>query len=213
MSILCERVLEPLPPTDEAVGADMGLTHFLTLSTGETIPNPRFFRRDEKALSQVQRRKRARRAATRIHERIRNRRHDFVHQTARRLVTQYGLIAVENLTVRNMVQNHCLAKSISDAAWALFRLVLARKAEAAGRRVVEINPAYTSQTCSGCGRMSPKPLAERRHGCPACGLALDRDVNAARNILNWGRQPGQDNCVCLANSTADFRQNEVLLWL
>jgi len=193
--ILCEGEPAPLPPTKAEVGVDVGLTHFAALSTGEFIPNPRFFRRAEKALAQVQRRvsragrgtrrrRQAKRAAARLQARVRDRRHDFAHQAARRLVTTYGLIAVEKLAITNMVRNHCLAKSIADAAWGIFRLVLARKAEGTGRCLAEVNPANTSRCCSGCGLVASKSLSERRHQCPACGLAMDRDVNAAVNILH-----------------------------
>ena len=122
---------------------------------------------------------------SRIHERIRNRRPDFVHQTVRRLVNRFGVIAVEKLNVRGMVRNHCLAKSISDASWSLFRSVLTKKAESAesaGRLVVAVNPAYTSQRCSGCGDIKKKSLSVRTHRCSVCGLVLDRDTNAAVNI-------------------------------
>ena len=189
----CEAEPELLPPSDEEVGIDVGLKTFASLSNGENIENPRFFRRDEKALAKAQRklsrqkrgsraRRKARKVVSRIHERIRNRRHDFVHQTARRLVHRYGVIAVEKLNVKNMVKNHCLAKSISDASWSMFRSVLTGKAERANRLVVAVNPAYTSQRCSGCGDIQKKPLSVRTHRCMVCGLVLDRDTNAAVNI-------------------------------
>lgn len=185
---------EPLPPSSEAVGIDVGLETFAALSQGELVENPRFFRKEEKGLAKAQRklarqkrgsreRKKTKKVVGRIHERIRHRRHNFAHQTARKLVNRYGLIAVEALNVSGMVQNHCLAKSISDAAWSLFRTVLTSKAESAGRQVVNVKPAYTSQDCSGCGMRVPKALWVRVHVCPCCGLVLDRDVNAARNLL------------------------------
>lgn len=132
-------------------------------------------------------RKKARKVVSRIHERVRNRRHDFVHQTARRLVNRYGTIAVEKLNVKGMVKNHCLAKSISDASWSMFRSVLTNKAESAGRLVVSVNPAYTSQMCSGCGNIAKKSLSVRTHRCLSCGLVLDRDTNAAVNIKALGQ--------------------------
>lgn len=193
---------EPLPPSEEAVGLDVGLEKFAALSHGEFVANPRFLRKDEKALAKAQRkadklkaartreqkakRRKANKVVRRIHERIRHRRHNFVHQTARKLVNRYGLIAVEKLNVQGMQGNHCLAKSISDAAWSMFRQVLAEKAESAGRKVVNVNPAYTSQDCSGCGYRAKKKLSERWHYCPQCGLSLDRDTNAARNLLKIG---------------------------
>ena len=196
--IACQAEPVPLPPSEEEVGLDVGLTHFAALSTGEFIENPRLFRRAERSLAQTQRRvsrarrgtrrqRTAKRAASRLNARVRDRRHDFAHQTARRLVTCYGLIAVESLVIRNMVRNHCLAKSISDAAWSLFRLVLTWKAEKVGRSMVHVNPANTSRRCSGCGLVAPKTLSDRRHQC-ACGLTLNRDTNAALNILQDARR-------------------------
>ena len=193
-----------LPNSEEAVGLDAGLNSFLALSNGEFVNNPRFFRRDEKALAKAQRklakvkneqqvrgsrkRRKTKKVVSRIHERIRNRRHDFVHQTARRLVNRFGVIAVEKLNVKGMVKrnykNHCLAKSISDASWSMFRTVLTSKAESAGREVTAVNPAYTSQDCHACGYRAKKKLSERWHFCPNCSASLDRDTNAAINILN-----------------------------
>ena len=191
----CEYEPEPLPPSADAIGLDVGLNSFLALSNGEFVDNPRFFRRDEKALakagrrqSRTKKRSRERRKAnkvlSRIHERIRNRRHDFVQQTARRIVNRFGVIAVEKLNVKGMVKNHCLAKSISDAAWPMFRTVLTQKAESAAREVIAVNPAYTSQDCHACGYRAKKKLSERWHFCPNCSASLDRDTNAAINILN-----------------------------
>ena len=190
-----EQEDSPLPPCSDAIGLDAGLNSFMSLSNGEFIDNPRFFRKDENALAKAGRkqaktkkgskpRKKANKVLSRIHERIRNRRHDFVHQTARRLVNRYGVIAVEKLNVKGMVKNHCLAKSISDASWSMFRSVLTNKAESAGREVIAVDPAYTSQDCHACGFRAKKKLSERWHHCPMCSASLDRDTNAAINILN-----------------------------
>lgn len=204
---LCQEVeAELLPPSDEAIGMDVGLKTFAAFSNGEFIANPRFFRQEEKALAKAQRklskqkrgsreRKKSRKVVSRIHERIRNRRHDFCHQNARRIVNRFGVIAVEKLSVKNMLGNHYLAKSISDASWSQFRSVLTSKAENAGRKILAVNPAYTSQDCSGCGYRpdgqdgrTKKKLSDRWHLCPMCGLSLDRDTNAAVNILALGQQ-------------------------
>ena len=203
----CQEIeAEPLPPSEEAVGIDVGLKTFAALSNGEFIENPRFFRKEEKALAKAQRklskqkrgsreRRKARKVVSRIHERIRNKRHDFCHQTARRIVNRFGIIAVEKLSVKNMLGNYCLAKSISDASWSQFRSILTSKAESAGREIIAINPAYTSQDCSGCGYRpdglegrTKKKLSDRWHLCPMCGLSVDRDTNAAINILALGQQ-------------------------
>ncbi len=225
----CEYEPEPLPPSTETVGIDVGLNHFAALATcemaqpfarcaadgdrslsdGSFIANPRFFRKDERALAKAslkqsktakggKSRHKANKVLSRIHERVRNRRHDFVHQTARRLVNKFGLIAVEKLSVKDMMRNHRLAKSISDAAWSMFRNVLTVKAGSAGRVLAEVDPRYTSQDCSGCGYRAKKKLSERWHHCPMCGLSMDRDTNAAWNLLDtalnqkpvWGNTPG-----------------------
>ena len=200
----CEYEPQALPKSSESIGIDVGLNQFAALSDGTFVTNPRFFRRDEKALAKAARkqaktrkrsyeRHKANKVLSRIHERIRNRRHDFVHQLSRKLVNQYGLIAMEKLNVKGMVQNHCLAKSISGAAWSMFRSVLSVKAESASRIVAEINPAYTSQDCHQCGNRAKKKLSERWHLCPMCGASLDRDTNAAINILTKARRMVWDN--------------------
>jgi putative transposase len=195
----CEVEDAPLPPRAEAVGIDVGLASFATLSTGEQIANPRFFRRDEKAGAKVHRRlsreqtgtpawRKAKRAVAHVHERIANRRTDFAHQHSRRLVNSCGVVAVEDLSVNQLVHNHCLAKSIADAAWSQFTAYLTYKAASAGRQVVKVNPAYTSQDCSGCRHRQKLTLADRMYHCPCCGLEIDRDHNAALNIRALGLQ-------------------------
>ncbi len=201
----CEYEAECLPENIKSVGIDVGLKSFAALSNGEFIENPRFFRKEETALAKAQRkfdkvktkhgskeRKAAKKVVRRVHERVKNRRHNFVHQQSRKLVNRFGVIAVEKLNVKGMVQNHCLAKSISDASWTQFRSALTMKAESAGRLVVAVNPAHTSQDCSACGYRAKKKLSERWHHCPMCGLVLDRDINAAVNINALGQQ-------CVAN--------------
>ena len=182
-----------------AIGIDMGLISFATLSNGEKVPNPRFFRKEENELAKAQRRlsklekgslqrMKAIRVVRRVHERITNKRYDFVHQLSRQLVNEYGLIAFEDLNIKGMVKNHCLAKSINDAAWRMLITVTTYKAESAGSIVTLINPANTSKMCSRCGLLVYKELKDRVHECPSCGLVLDRDENAAINILRLGLQ-------------------------
>lgn len=181
------------------IGIDVGLASFATLSNGKRVPNPRFFRSDEKALARAQRklskcdkgtpeRAKARKVVARIHERIGNRRYNFVHKLSRLLVNKYGTICFEDLNIKGMVKNHCLAKSISDAAWNMLVIVTKYKAESAGTTVVMVNPAYTSKLCSRCGQLVEKDLSDRIHECPGCGLVMDRDENAAVNILRLGLQ-------------------------
>jgi putative transposase len=124
------------------------------------------------------------------HQRIARQRRDFHHQQARKLVEAYDVIYHEDLQVANMVKNHHLAKSISDAGWRQFLTILAFKAASAGKRVQAVNPAFTSQRCSGpaCGALVAKGLSIRWHTCPDCGTSLHRDHNAARNILRLGQE-------------------------
>jgi putative transposase len=193
----CEVEPEPLPFNDLAIGIDMGLECFAKLSCGDSIPNPRFFRRDEMELAKAQRklskaeegtseRAKRRKAVQHIHQRIANRRKNFAQQESRRLVNTFGLMAFEDLRIRNMLQNHRLAKSISDAAWRQLITYTAYKAENAGRVVVLVEPRNTSKQCSCCGTMVEKSLDMRIHECPVCGLVMDRDENAAINILRLG---------------------------
>jgi putative transposase len=190
---------EPLPVTTEATGVDMGLKAFAVLSNGEQVANPKFFRTEEKRLAKAQRklsaakkgspeRHKRRKVVAHIHERIANKRRNFAHQESRKLVNRFALIVFENLNIRGMLKNHCLAKSIADAAWSQLVNFTTYKAECAGRRVVQVNPRNTSQMCSGCGEIVEKDLSVRLHHCSGCGLVLDRDHNAAINILALGLQ-------------------------
>ncbi len=196
-AISCEWEPTPLPVVEPVVGIDVGLTTFATLSDGTAIANPRFFRTEERALAAVQRahaklekgtprRRQHRQVVARVHERVKWRRQNHAHQHSRRIVNRCQVIAVEDLTVNQMVHNHCLAKSISDAAWAEFATFLAYKAAWAGRQYVAVNPAYTSQDCHACGHRQKMPLSERVYRCPCCGGAWDRDQNASLNILARG---------------------------
>jgi putative transposase len=195
----CECEPERLPDRREQVGIDVGLKTFATLSTGEEIENPRFFRQEHKALANVQRkhcklekgtseRKKHRKVVARVHERVKFKRTNFTHHVSRRIANTYGVICVEDLNVHRMLHNHCLAKSISDAAWSQFVSMVSCKAEEAGRTYIAVNPASTSQTCSACGYRQKMPLSERVFRCPCCSLRLDRDLNAALNIRGLGLQ-------------------------
>ncbi|NYT01772.1 MAG: IS200/IS605 family element transposase accessory protein TnpB, partial [Methanosarcinales archaeon] len=191
----------PKPPWKDGsmVGIDVGLESFATLSNGEKIDNPRFFRSEEKALAKAQRRlsrcekgtperKKALKVVQRVHERIANRRYDFIHQLSCSLVDRFGLIAFEDLAIKNMLQNRHLAKSISDAAWMMLAITTSYKAESAGSKAVLVDPRNTSQLCSKCGLKVQKSLSDRTHECPQCGLSINRDWNAAINILRLGLQ-------------------------
>jgi putative transposase len=191
-SVDCEAAA--LPATGKAVGIDVGLTSFLTTSDGCRVDAPHYFRASERKLKVAQqclsrRQKGSRRRATarslvaRLHEKVANQRLDFCHKTAHALVRAYDHIVVENLTIRNLVKNPYLAKSISDAGWGMFLTILKGKAVNAGRSFEDVAPAGTSQRCSACGEVVKKSLSVRVHRCPWCSLSLDRDVNAALNIL------------------------------
>ena len=197
----CEVEPPPMPYNDVAVGIDVGLTTFATLSNGLTVDNPRFFRRDAVELGRVQRRwdkdktPKRRKVIAHIHQRMANRRKDFAHKLSRELVNTYGALIFENLTIKNMLHtcpggrcqgNHNLAKSISDASWRQLIMYCTYKAEWAGRAVVLVDPRGTSQRCSGCGSVVRKDLSVRVHDCPVCGLVLDRDLNASLNIEALG---------------------------
>ncbi len=212
---VCEVEEQVLPESDEAVGIDLGLLHFATLSTGETIENPRYFRKGEKKLEKLQqalarkkrgshRRKKAVKQVAKAHRKVRNQRADFLHKESRQLVNTYGLIVFEEVQPANMSRRakpkqdengkylpngtsakSGLNKSIHDAGWGQFVQYCAYKAEDAGRTVVHVNPRYTSQVCSGCGTVKKKELSQRWHSCE-CGAELDRDHNAAINILWLG---------------------------
>ena len=190
---------EPLPKIESSVGVDVGLKSFITLSNGDRVDNPRFFVQEERALAKAQRklskaqkgslkRDRALKVVHRVHERIANKREDFIQKLSLSLVKSYDIIVFEDLNINGMVKNHCLAKHIADAAWSKLIASTSYKAEWAGKRVELVNPSNTSQICSGCGQMVLKSLSERVHQCPFCGLTLDRDHNAAINILRLGLQ-------------------------
>ena len=198
---VCFQVEIPKPEIVERdkneVGIDMGLLSLLALSDGALIDNPRWFRSGKSKLRVAQRhlsrckrgsnrRKKAASRAAKLHEHIVNQRLDFWHKTTRSLVNSYSLIALEDLNLKFMTHNHHLALSAHDAGLGMFQQLLSYKAEEAGTEIVTVNPAYTSQMCSSCGAIVKKSLSVRTHKC-SCGLTLDRDVNAAINVLNSAR--------------------------
>lgn len=199
ISILVDDTITPHTPTDTTVGIDAGITTLYTLSTGEKITNPRHEKKDREKLARAQRqlskkkkgsknRDKARRKVARIHARIADRRRDHLHKLSTRLVRENQVIAIEDLSVRNMVKNHSLARAISDASWAQFRTMLEYKSDWYGREIIAIDRFYpSSKTCSACGMLQDSmPLNIREWTCPGCGEIHDRDVNAAKNILAAG---------------------------
>jgi putative transposase len=199
----CEVEEHPLLPTGREVGVDVGIHHLLATSENEVMENPRWYREEQHKLRVIQRRvsrrvlgganrRKAVMLLQRQHEHVANRRKDYLDKLANYLVVNYDRIALEDLHIQEMVRNHPLSKSILDAGWGYLRQHLIDKAAEAGRQVELVDPSQTSKTCSSCGRVfSGLSLADRWIDC-ACGLSLDRDVNAAWNILKragharWG---------------------------
>lgn len=198
VTFACEDVpARPLPETGESVGVDLGLTTFAALSDGSLVENPRpavaatakvrqASRRTNKRRKGSNRRRVAVRRLAKHHRRVERIRGDFHWKLARALVERFDLIAVEDLNVKGLART-MVARAVHDAGWGGFLHALATKAESAGRELVRVDPRGTSQACSGCGVEVRKTLAVRVHDCPDCGLVLDRDVNAARNIAQAGR--------------------------
>jgi putative transposase len=195
--IVCDTGGAPALRTGPTVGIDVGLTSFATLSTGEQIANPRHANAARVKVAYAQRRvSRRKRGSSRRRKAVillakakqteARARRDFHHKTARVLVDRFAHLSIEDLRVRNMVRNHHLARSISDAGWAQFAGILEAKAEDAGSQVARVSARNTSQACSGCGQIVPKALGVRWHSCE-CGTSLDRDHNAALNIHRAGQ--------------------------
>jgi putative transposase len=189
---------QPLAPMGQETGIDLGLESFATLADGTMIHNPRCYRQAERRLKTAQRkvarrkkgsnrRRKAVKLLAKAHQTVKRQRQDFHHKTALHLVRQYDTIYHEALQTANMLKNHHLAKSIQDAGWSGFLSILAFKAACAGKQVVAVPPASTSQTCSGCGGVVKKGLSVRWHSCSDCGASLHRDHNAARNIERLGQ--------------------------
>lgn len=186
-------IKQVVEPTGKTIGLDVGLNHFYTDSNGEKVDNPRYLRKSEKRLKRAHRRvskkvkgsrnrKKAINRLGRQHLKVSRQRKDFAVKLARCVVMSNDIVAIEDLKVRNMVKNHHLAKSISDASWSLFREWLKYFALKFGKVAIAVPPQYTSQKCSGCGAIVKKSLSIRTHICQ-CGVMLDRDENAAINIL------------------------------
>ena len=197
LQCVCEVDAKPLTLTGKVIGLDMGIKSLVADSEGVITSNPKHLQAELKNLAHSQRiLSRRKKGSNRCHkqakvvarryERISNRRKDFLHKLARRYVNQYDTIVVEDLNVAGMIKNHHLARAISDASWGMFRQLLTEKAESAGRKVIAVPAHFTSQLCSECGAYVQKSLSIRTHVCPNCGYIDDRDVNAAKNILQKG---------------------------
>ena len=197
---------EPLPAAGRSAGIDLGVTSFLVMSDGKKIANPRHLERRACNLARYQRRlarcqrgsanrAKAKAKVARAHRKVRNARADFLHRTTTQVIRDNDLIAIEDLVVKNMVRNRCLARAISDCGWGEFRRQLEYKCERAGRRLVVIGRWYpSSKTCSACGfLLADLPVRVRAWRCPSCRARHDRDLNAAKNILAAGLAAARGN--------------------
>jgi putative transposase len=188
--------------SNTAIGIDVGISKFAVFSDGSEIKNPRFMASDQKKISKLQRqiakipknsknsklRLKKRKALSFVFEKVVNKRNDWLHKKSRDVINSFNTICIEDLDIDNMKQNgwKSINRSINDVAWRKFRDLLSYKAEEAGVNLVLVNPKNTTRECSGCGEMVFKPLDQRVHSCPHCGLEMDRDLNAAINILRRG---------------------------
>jgi len=172
------------------IGIDVGIESFAVLSNGEKIENPKFLIKSKKKLAKFQRRlsrkkkgssnrRKARFRVARLHQRIFNQRQDFLHKISFTLIKQFKIISVEKLTIKNMIKNHYLAKSINDASWGYFIQMLSYKVEKTGGQLIKVNPRNTSRTCSKCGNVQDMPLANREFKCLTCDFVCHRDLNAS----------------------------------
>ncbi len=199
VSLLIEEEIQPLPVTSKMVGLDLGLKSMVITSDGQCYGNPKFAARDEKKLTRAQRklskkkkgsknRAKARQKVATIHAKIADRRHNYHHQLSTQLIRENQVVCVESLRVKNMVQNHSLAKAISDVGWSEFVSQLEYKARWYGRTLVKIGQWYpSSKRCCDCGHiLDSLSLDVRQWICPACGSSHDRDINAAKNVLAAG---------------------------
>jgi putative transposase len=192
---------EPSTHSGTSVGLDQGLKSFIVGSDGLVVEPPKFLRKSEKKLRKEQRRlsrkvkgsnnrRKQRRKVARVHLKIANQRDDWLHQLSRELAKRYSVIVVEDLPIVNLVKDHRLAKSFSDAGLGTFIEMLEYKVSETGAQLVKVNPAYTTQTCSRCGNVrqgeNKVQLGERIYRCLVCGLEMDRDFNAAINIHRAG---------------------------
>ena len=199
ISILCEVEIKELPKLDTKIGIDLGIKEFCITSDGEFVDNPKYLRKSEEKLKKIQkilshrkkgsnRRFKQQKKLFKIHEKIRNQRLDFLHKLSTKLISENQVICLEDLRVKNMVKNHCLAKSISDCSWSKFVELLKYKSDWYGRELVQIGKFFpSSKVCSNCGNIKKDlTLKDREYQCSSCATTLDRDYNASLNILREG---------------------------
>lgn len=180
---------------EKAVGIDLGCSHFAVLSDGKVFDSPKPMKKSKEKLAKIQSKGKS---AAILHERIANQRIDFLHKLANKLVLEYDLISVENLNTKQISSkkksfSKDFRRAIFDNGWSIFINILTYKAVIAGKHVIKVDPAYTSQDCSKCGSRKKLELSERSYHCDICGLLIDRDLNAAHNILRLGIQSFSEN--------------------
>jgi putative transposase len=203
-SVLCEvKEPEKLPETDKHIGIDLGLHDFIVCSDGERVESLKHFRKSEEKLAKRQRafaktvkdsknHEKLRIKVAKCHQKIKNQRKDFLHKLSTKLINENQVISLEDLSVKGMESNHCIAKSVADASFSMFVAMLEYKAKWYGRTIVKIDRFYPStQICSGCGFQNKairgmKGLKVREWTCPCCGEVHDRDLNASMNIDREG---------------------------
>jgi putative transposase len=202
ISILVETEIEAHPPCESVAGIDLGIKTFAVVSDGTEYENPKQLRKSEKRLKALQKelnrkklgsrnREKARLRVARLHERIANQRRDFLHKTSSKIISENQVIMIEDLRIKNLKQNHKMAKAIAEVSWSKFREMLSYKARWYGRELKTAPSNYpSSQLCSGCGNQSSqtKDLTCRTYLCGVCGLELDRDLNASLNLKKLALQ-------------------------
>jgi putative transposase len=197
LTFLSEVEIVPILAPNKAIGIDLGINHAIATSDGQFFDSPKPLKANLTKLRKEQRSfsrkkngskncEKQRIKVAKCHEKIAGIRQDWTHQISTFLTRNYRTIVCEELNIQNMLKNRKLARAISDIGWGYLKQKISYKASSAGGKLVEVNPQNTSQLCSACGQLVPKTLNERIHDCQNCGLVLDRDVNAAINILNRG---------------------------
>ena len=224
VSIFCEVEITKLPKIDKDVGIDLGIKDFCITSDNKKEPNPKYLKKSELKLKKAQqtlsrrkkdsqRREKARKKVFKVHQKIANQRLDFLHQLSTKLINENQVVCLENLSVGNMLKNHKLAKSIADCSWSKFVEFLKYKADWYGRILVQIDKFFpSSKLCNNCGNIKEDlKLDDREYFCNSCGITIDRDYNAALNILKEGLRILKENNSCWIDSNSSVNIRTIAL--